>query len=120
MAGAAAVYWAISVMALATLEALLTLFYGGAWAWQIWTLPLVLLASLTGLPFAVRWWRESELGGSRLALQPLLLLVLVFIVLAVTGLIVLHPGQVLSQQVLSPPQPSALPALPAPTTRSGG
>ena len=120
MAGAAIVYWTISVMAVAALEALLTLLYGGGWAWQIWPLALILLGSLAGLPFAIRWWRESEFGGAATALRPLLLSVLLFLVLAITGLVILHPGASLTEQVLSPSQPSALPALPAPSPRAGG
>jgi hypothetical protein len=133
-AGTVIVYMAGAIIAEVIAEAALVLINGGRFPGGLLPVLIMLLSPLAGFMIARRYWSETEFIADRLVWTPLLFVLLLVLVLAVSSLLLARPSSGLGQvPAITVPQtsPSALPALPPapthdlrapfmPTTSGGG
>lgn len=118
--GTAIVYMASAIVAEIVVEVALILLNGGQFPSGPLPILLLLVSPLAGFVIASRYWAETELVPDRLIRTPLLFIVLLVVVLAVSSFIILRPGSGIGQlppAVQPQSSPTAVPALPpAPAT----
>jgi hypothetical protein len=118
-AGTVVVYMATAIIAEVIVEAALILTNGGRFPGGVLPVVIMLLSPLAGFLIARRYWAETEFIADRLLWTPLLFVLLLVLVLAVSSLFLARPSPDTGQiPATTAPRtaPSALPALPpAPT-----
>src|SRR2546421_10991602 len=118
-AGTVIVYMASAIIAEVIAEAALILINGGRFPDGLLPILIMLLSPLVGFMIARRYWSETEFVADRQVWTPMLFVLLLVLVLAVSSLFLARPSSGLGRvPAITAPRtsPSALPALPpAPT-----
>jgi hypothetical protein len=122
--GTVIVYLAVAIIAEVIAEAALILINGGQFPGGLLPILIMLVTPLAGFMVARRYWAETEFIADRLVWTPVLFMLVLILVLAVSSLFLARPSSSLGRvPTVTGPQtsPSIAPALPpAPTHDLGG